>query len=337
MKLLQSISISTLCLIGGLVQAQNIIQPGVSAYSSQNPLNLDRTAARSRDGSGLTAGSSGISGAADSTHGRVANGSMWTTKGNFAAPFDTDPQITFDLGAVTNLETIRIWNYNENTFTKFGAKEIRVSTSLDNATFTALGDITLAQAGSTTAEPAQDFAAAVSSVRYVKLQILSNWDGAQFWSSITGNTNAAGADGHYLAGLSEVRFVGIPTPVATAVSNPGPVDAATGIEPESTLSWDTNNSDGAATGYRVVVGVGAVAYNYQVETATLPVSASTRMTWQPPANVIQKGSSFWWKVEKLTAAGPVSSPTWTFTTRAETTAEKDARMAWFRHDKFGSW
>jgi alpha-L-fucosidase len=337
MNLLHLFSIPALCLLGGLAPAQNVIQPTVANYSSQNPLGLDRAAIRTRDVSGLSAGSSGILGAADSTHGRVANGNMWTTKGNFAAPFDTDPSITYDLGATTNLQTIRIWNYNENTFTKFGAKDIRVSTSPDNTTFTVLGDITLAQAGSTAAEPAQDFAAAVPVIRYVKLQILSNWDGAGFWSSITGTTNSGGADGHYLAGLSEVRFVGIPTPVATAVSNPGPVDAATGIEPDSSLGWDTNNGDGAATGYRVTLGVGNPSYNYVVETSNLPISASARMTWQPPANVIQKGSAFWWMVEKITATGTVPSPTWTFVTRAETIAEKDSRMAWFRHDKlFGA-
>jgi alpha-L-fucosidase len=322
-------------LLVGYAHAQNIIQPTVSAYSSQNPYGVDRTAARTRDGSGLAAGSSGILGAADSTHGRVANGTMWTTEGDTGSPTDSDPSITYDLGGTTNLQTLRIWNYNENTFTRFGAKGIRVSTSPDNTTFTVLGNIALAQGGSTTAEPAQDFAAAVSAIRYVKLQILTNWDGASLWSSITGVTNSGGADNRYLAGLSEVRFVGSPTPPpADAVTNPGPVDAATGIEPDTSLSWDANNGDGAATGYRVSIGVGDISYNYLVHTATVPVSASSRMTWQPPANVIQKGSSFWWRVDKVTAAGTVASPVWTFATRPETTVEKDARMAWFRHGKF---
>lgn len=335
MSPLHLFAISWLCLLCGVARAQNIIQPSVSGFSSQNPLGLDRAAGRTRDGSGLVTGSSGIPGAADSKHGRVANGNMWTTKGNFAAPFDTNPSITYDLGATTDLQTIRIWNYNENTFTKFGARNIRVSTSPDNTTFTTLGDITLAQGGSTTAEPAQDFAAVAPAVRYVRFQILTNWDGASFWSSITGTANSGGTDAHYLAGLSEVRFVGNPTPPpAATVSNPGPVDGATGVEPETALSWDANNGDGAATGYRINIGVGDVSYNYLVHTAILPVSASARMTWQPPANVIQKGSGFWWKVEKLTAAGSISSPVWTFTTRPETTAEKDARMAWFRHGKF---
>ena len=316
------------------VRAGTVIQPGVAGYSSQNPYGLSREASRTRDASGL----SGTSGSSTTTHGNAANANMWTTRGNTGAPVDTNPSITYDLGATTDLQTIRIWNYNENSFTKFGAKGVRVSTSADNVTFTSFGDIQLAQGGGSGAEAAQDFPAAVTAIRYVRFQILSNWDGAVFWSSITGSTNG-GADGRYLTGLSEVRFIGVPTPPpAIAASNPSPSSAATGIEPATTeLAWDTNDGDGTATGYRVVVGVGDPVYNYEVETANLPAAATARMTWQPPANVIQKGSSFWWRVVKLTAGGTVTSPTWTFTTRAETAAEKDARMAWFRHDKlFGA-
>jgi alpha-L-fucosidase len=281
------------------------------------------------------AGSSGILGASDSTHASTATGNMWTTRGNTGSPSDTTPHIIYDLGGSTELQTIRIWNYNENSFTRFGAKTIRVSTSPDLATFTTLRDISLAQGGSTPSEPAQDFPAAVSAVRYVRLQILSNWDGASFWNSITGAADSGGADGRYLVGLSEVRFVGTPTPQpANAVSNPEPVSGATGIEPETSLSWDTNNSDAAATEYRVTIGVGEIIYNYIVHTATVPVTASSRMSWQPPDHLIQKGSKFWWRVDKVTAAGSVASPVWTFAVRPETAAEKDARMAWFRRGKF---
>lgn len=321
----------------GWLQAQTIIQPSVTSFSSQNPYGVDRAASRTRDASGLTAGGSGILGEADSTHGSVANGNMWTSRGNTAGPMDMNPTITYDLGGITNLQTIRIWNYNENAFTKFGVRSIRVATSPDNVTFTVLGNIALAQGGSTMAEPAQNFPTAVSSVRYVRFQVLTNWDGAVFWSSITG-TNYGGPDGRYLAGLSEVRFVvETPVPPAPAVSNPSPTNNATGIEPDTALSWDVNNSNGAATEYRVFVGVGDVGYNYLVHTSTVPLSVATRMTWHPPTNIIQKGLSFWWRVDKVTTNGTVSSPVWSFTARPETTAEKDARMAWFRHGKlFGA-
>lgn len=337
MRLTSWIAVAAVCLSGPPELVANVIQPAVAGYSSQNPYGIDRAATRTRDASGLAAGGSGTAGAADATHGNTANATMWATRGNTGSPADTNPSITFDLGAATNLQTIRIWNYNENGFTRFGAKDIRVSTSPDNIAFNTFGDIQLAQGGGTAAEPAQDFPAAAGAVRYVRFQILSNWDGAGFWSAITGSDNG-GADGRHLTGLSEVRFAGVPVPPpAAAVGNPAPAAGATGIAQETALAWDTNDGDGAATGYRVVVGVGDPVYNYEVESASLPASASSRMTWQPPANVIQKGSAFWWRVEKTTASGTVASPTWTFTTRAETAAEKDARMAWFRHDKlFGA-
>ena len=322
---------------GAVARAQSPIQPSVAAFSSQNPYGVDRAATHTRDGSGLAVGSSGIFGAADSKHGNVANGSMWTTRGNTGAPADTNPYVTFDLGGTTNLQTIRIWNYNENTFTKFGARVIRVSTSPNNTNFTVLGNITLAQGDSTTAEPAQDFGAAVPAIRYVKFQILTNWDGAVFWSSITG-MNYAGPDGRYLVGLSEVRFVAYsPPPPAPAVSSPAPTNAATGVEPDTSLSWDTNDGDRTATEYRVFLGVGNPGYEYLIHTTNFPASAAPRMTWQPATNLIQKGLSFWWRVEKITTNGAVSSPVWTFAARPETTAEKDARMAWFRNGKlFGA-
>ena len=124
--------------------AQAVVQPVVAAVSSENPYGIDRAAGRTRDGSGLSIGGSGVSGGADATHGRVANGTMWTTRGNTATPADTNPSITYDLGASTDLQAIRIWNYNENTFTKFGARGIRISTSPDNLSYTTLADIELA-------------------------------------------------------------------------------------------------------------------------------------------------------------------------------------------------
>lgn len=329
----------TLACCHGPARAQEIRQASVAAFSSQNPYGIDRAASRTRDASGLASGASGIAGGADATHGNAANGSMWTSRGNTGVPADTSPSITYDLGSVSDLQGIRLWNYNENSFTRFGAKDIRVSTSADNVAFTPSGDIRLAQGTGTSAEPARDFPVAVNAVRYVRFQILSNWDGAAFWSSLTGTPESGGTDGRYLAGLSEARFiVAASPPPAAAASHPSPAHEATGIDPAGAqFGWDTNNGDGAATGYRVVVGVGDPASNFEVETATLPAVPGGRMTWQPPANVIQTGSRFWWRVEKNTAQGTVSSPAWTFTTRAETALEKEARMAWFRHDKlFGA-
>lgn len=319
--------------------APQVLQPTVIAFSSQNPYGIDRAATRSRDASGLATGPSGMVGGADATHGNVANATMWTSRGNTtAAPNDAAPTITFDLGAPFDLTALRIWAYNENSFTRFGAKDIRVSTSVDNTTFTTPGDIRVAQGGGTPKEPAQDFPLSANGVRYLKLQILTNWDGASFWSPITGSANG-GTDGRWLVGLSELRILGSATPPPVPPANtPSPANGASGIETNTALAWDTGDATGSITGCRVVVGVGDPAYGYEVESTNLPAGTTRRLTWQPPAGVIQTGSSFWWRVDQTTATGAaVTGPVWTFTTRAETAAEKDARMAWFRHDKlFGA-
>ena len=142
---------------------------------------------------------------------------MWTTAGNTGNPADLNPFIIYDLGQVYNLQTTRIWNYNdEGPDPQFGALSILLSTSPDGTNFSPFGIINPAEAGNPPL-PAQDFVTDVAGVRYVEMQILTNWDSppAIFWSSITGG-NQPGADGRYLTGLSKVRFV-VATPTNTLV------------------------------------------------------------------------------------------------------------------------
>jgi hypothetical protein len=148
------------------------------------------------DSFGLTAGPSGILGASDSTHSND-DGQMWYSD-PFSVPADTSPIVTFDLGGVCDLQTTRIWQYNQwpYAFTVYGAKDIEVSVSGDSTNFTVLKTITPARAGGTNGEPAQDFTTAAAGVRYVRLHIFDTFAGAQ------------------ASGLSEVRFVSASTGVA---------------------------------------------------------------------------------------------------------------------------
>ena len=206
-----SFLVPAVLLFATAAQAQLLIAPTVKAYSSQNPYGIDRSVQYTVNGSGLTAGPSGVLGAADATHNGTATPGMWTTRGNTGSPTDLDPYVTYDLGAAHTLQTTRIWNYNETGFLFPGAQSILLSTSVDNTNFTTLGTVSPLQGGGGPAEMAQDFATPATGVRYVRMQILTNYDGAIFWSSITG-TNYAGPDNRYMTGLSEVRFV-----VATVV------------------------------------------------------------------------------------------------------------------------
>ncbi len=176
----------------GSVMAQVLIDPSIQSFSSQLSYCCNRKAIYIVNGSGLTAGPSGILGNSDSTHGNAPDGAMWVSDSG-----DASPWFVFDLGGTYNLQTTRIWNYNEAGGTAFGPSNILVSASADNVTFTPVTTITLNQAGGTSAEPAQDRSTAASAVRYVKLQILNNYGGGLF-------------------GLSEIRFVGAPlTPAIT--------------------------------------------------------------------------------------------------------------------------
>ncbi len=184
--------IATSWLLESSAHAQVLIDPTINSFSSQLSFCCDRKAVYIVNGSGLTAGPSGILGNSDSTHGNAPDGNMWVSDSG-----DAGPWFVFDLGGTYNLQTTRIWNYNEAGGTAFGPSNILVSASADNVTFTPVTTITLNQAGGTSAEPAQDRSTAASAVRYVKLQILNNYGGGLF-------------------GLSEIRFVGAPlTPAIT--------------------------------------------------------------------------------------------------------------------------
>lgn len=171
-------------LLNSSAQAQVLIGPTILSYSSQLSYCCNRKAAYLVDGSGLTAGATGVLGNADSTHGTGPDGTMWVSDTG-----DTSPVLVFNLGGSYDLQTARIWNYNEGCCTAFGAKDIQVSVSADNVIYTILSTNTLVQGGGSTAQPAQDLSTVALGVRYVRLRILNNYGGALF-------------------GLSEVRFVG---------------------------------------------------------------------------------------------------------------------------------
>jgi hypothetical protein len=166
--------------------ANAILTPSIVSFSSffgsRSPTNLV-------NGSGLTTGASGILGAADSKHGNDVEGTMWYSN-PYSTPPDDSPVVTFNLGGVYDLQSTRIWQYNQpGGFTVYGANDIEVSVSTDNTNFIVLKTITPARAGGTNGEPAQDFAMSAASVQYVRFHILDTFGGTQ------------------ASGLSEVRFV----------------------------------------------------------------------------------------------------------------------------------
>lgn len=193
---------------------KELITASVYAFSSELS-SYGREAIHSCDGSGLTG-----SGNLGDQHVNTENNVVWTTVGtNLVSAFDVDPYITYDLGGLYDVTLIREWGYNY--VVPFGPSNVVIYTSQDGVSFTCAGTNTFARAPGTAGYGGNEITVNYPAVRYIKLDILSSWDGAIFDG--TGTLN--GADGRALAGLSEIRFIGakytgtLITPLVHAVSS----------------------------------------------------------------------------------------------------------------------
>jgi hypothetical protein len=139
----------------------------------------------------------------------VPDGNMWLTAGvgRLAGHEDRRPSVCLDLGQACDLALIRIWNYNEHPPRNArGVKDLEISFSADGRQWRSLGRFTLDRAPGSRTWPAgphgcQDLfvAGRADGVRYVKLDIMSNHNGADYRRGMAGNDNS-------LVGLSELKF-----------------------------------------------------------------------------------------------------------------------------------
>lgn len=120
-----------------------------------------------------------------------------------------DVFITYDLGAVFDVNSVLVWNFNAvfsgGDETNRGFNQYDLSVSADNVTFTEIvTDGTLNQAGGTTAESVQtiNVAGSANGVRYIRIDADSNFGGV-------------------VTGLSEVRFDVVPEPGSLALLGMG--------------------------------------------------------------------------------------------------------------------
>jgi hypothetical protein len=188
------ISLTTLALAG--TAHADLLTSVVSGFSSQLDI-LGRLGVNTVNATGM----SGPGNSGDTCDNNSPN--MWMSGGVYEGN-DHNPYIAYDLGANYTLNSTRIWQYNEVSFAQASAKDIVISVSADNVTFTPISTNTLNVAGGTATEPNQDVNTPANNVRYVKIQILDNWDGAVYWN---GGAGPNGADGRYLTGFSEIRLM----------------------------------------------------------------------------------------------------------------------------------
>lgn len=154
---------------------------------------FDRTAEYVVNGAGFDAGNHSIN----------PEGTMWLNTGTFADPNDLEPEITFDLGSVQELGSMKVWNYNETLEGRpellgrgVGSADILIAG--EDLVFTTL--ISGQQFDIAPGVEDVDFGQWIdlnANARYVKLDVLSN----------------AGGDNDFV-GLSEVQFYAVPEPAS---------------------------------------------------------------------------------------------------------------------------
>ncbi len=184
---------------------------GVRAVASSQlapPYNysFNRPAANTVDGVGKTT---------TAPDGNPGSGSgMWLSAGiGFPSSnvSDTNPQITFDLGLPYALDALVLYNYNEpGAFTNRGVQQAEILISFDESFSDArsLGVFTFNKAPGNASNPGQTALLGGLVARYVRLDILSNYNGARYHDGVYG------AD-YGFVGLNEVQFLGtlsIPEP-----------------------------------------------------------------------------------------------------------------------------
>ncbi|MCA9184126.1 MAG: LamG-like jellyroll fold domain-containing protein [Pirellulaceae bacterium] len=230
--------------VTGSVVAELAPIPAIISQVSSDLGGFERGSAHLVDGSGLLY--------ADA-HSVNPDGSMWLNQGTFGGGNDVEPEITFDFGSEQNIDRMKIWNYNEyrpdlpdrlEELLGRGVKQTDILVAGEDGVFTTLFQgLELARAPE--GGDGLDFSETIDfggvKARYVKLDILSNYNGRDF-------TDPFGDDGlANFAGLSEVQFFA--TVGGTAL--PGDYNGNGSVDAADYTVWKDNfgsTSDLAADG-----------------------------------------------------------------------------------------
>ncbi len=116
---------------------------------------------------------------------------MWLSSGIEFGGEDTDPSVTFDLGAVYTINNFHVWNYNQAGFSDRGINSVSIEYGTTAALGSTVAGITnFAQATGSDGYTGEEFDTFTPfDARYIKFDI---------------NSNHGNADLFY--GLSEVQF-----------------------------------------------------------------------------------------------------------------------------------
>jgi len=259
------------------------------AYPVQNIVATTNLASEPGAGPEKTVDGSGLNAADEHS---TSPSDMW-----LASPAGEEPLwIQYEFDRVYKLHEIDVWNYNTEfeMILGFGLKDVTVEYSTDGVEWAALGDAELAQAtAASTYVTNTAIDGAGVAAKYVRLIIHS----------------AHNTLGQY--GLSEVRFLSIPT----QARNPQPVDGATDVAVDAVLSWRAGRE---ATSHEVSLSSDAQA----VADGTALVDTVTAGSYA--TGTLDFGTMYYWKVDEVNEAEAISvweGDLWSFTTQEYGTIE----------------
>ena len=270
----------------------------IDSVSSENPV-VGRLAVYMIDGSGLDVNGPG-------THTSYATSNMWL---NSDASYDdvSNQWIIFDLGSVCDLESTKIWNYNEacswadptNGYMPFwaqrrGVYEMEVLVSGDKATWTSMGLKYLTAApGSEDVAFGEIIALNTTGVRYVKFDINSNQTQSGVWTP----PDSVGEDGY--VGLSEVQFV----EASPSAARPNPADGQEGVDQCPVLSWKA--------------GINAVLHDvyFGIDPNDLNIVSNDQATTTYSSGTLDPDQTYYWRIDEIDGSSAVVvGNVWSFRT-----------------------
>jgi len=259
------------------------------AYPVEGVTATSNTTSKAAEGPENTVNGSGLNDLGE--HSTIAS-HMWL--GSPAG--DEAPWIQYEFDRVYKLHEVDVWNYNVEfeLVLGFGIKNMTVEYSEDGTTWTALGDVELAQAtakSTYTANTTIDFGGLA--VKYVRFTINSGF----------------GALPQY--GLAEVQFLYIPA----QARYPEPADGATDVDVEAVLSWRAGRE---AALHEVYLSTDETAV---VDGTALVDTVDTASYATEPLDL---GTMYYWKIDEVNEADAVASwegSVWSFMTQEYATID----------------
>ncbi len=213
---------------------------------------------------------------------------MWQSEGGAAEP----AWIQYAFDRVYKLHELWVWNYNGDLefLVGFGIKDVTVEYSMDGASWTVLGEFEFAQGTSSpdyTPNTTVDFGGVLA--QYVRLVVNSSFK----------------TSGRH--GLSEVRFLAIPT----YARQPDPGVGETDVDTEAVLTWRAGRD---AALHEVYLSAAESA----VVEGTESIDTVAENRYDVSGLNLDLSRTYYWKVNEVNDAEPIvawAGDVWSFTTQ----------------------